>query len=66
MNGPPVIKYVSCERYDGIHELYKASSSANGTVTCLCTLKPLNLYRVKAFKQVCNLLSIKILFLKIR
>lgn len=43
MNGPPVIKYVSCERYDGIHELYKLSSGANGTLTCLCTLKPLNL-----------------------
>lgn len=34
MNGPPVIKYVSCERYDGIHELYKLSSGANGTLTC--------------------------------
>lgn len=44
MNGPPVIKYVSCERYDGIHELYKASSSANDTVTSLCTLKRLNLF----------------------
>lgn len=35
--------YVSCERYDGIHELYKLSSGANGTLTCFCTLKPLNL-----------------------
>lgn len=55
MNGPPVIKYVSCERYDGIHELYKLSSGANGTLTCFCTLKPLNLILCESIynKQIC-------------
>lgn len=50
MNGLLVIKYVSCERYDGIYEFYKVFFSVNGIVICLCILKFLNLYCVKVFK----------------
>lgn len=44
MNGLLVIKYVSCERYDGIYEFYKVFFSVNGIVICLCILKRLNLF----------------------
>lgn len=43
MNGLLVIKYVSCERYDGIYEFYKLFFGVNGILICLCILKLLNL-----------------------